>query len=100
MEENFNEYLDFFRNQTFGEKQNIVFEHLQILSEFTSGICKELDIPNEEFSNNMQDLNKENLTNDDFAEKLIILINSIQNSICNYSNRVSDLLDNSVDEDS
>ena len=39
------------------------------------------------------DLKKDNYTEDDFAEAIIVLINSIQNSICDYSNGISNLLD-------
>lgn len=92
--ENFEEYMSFFKTQSLKEKQSIIYEQLQMLAGFTNNMCKELNVPNELLINReLLDLKSENYTEDDFAEAIIVLINSIQNSICDYSNGLSDLLD-------
>lgn len=94
MIEDINEYMIFFKQQTLKEKQSIVYEQLQLLAGFTNSLCQELNIPNKPILNReILDLKKDNYTEDDFAEAIIVLINSIQNSICDYSNGISDLLD-------
>ena len=94
MNEDINEYMTFFKEQTLKEKQSIIYEQLQMLAGFTNNLCKELNIPNELIlDREILDLKKENYTEDDFAEAIIVLINSIQNSVCDYSNGISDLLD-------
>ncbi len=94
MNEDINEYMKFFKEQTLKEKQSIIYEQLQILAGFTNKLCKELNISNELILNReVLDLKKDNYTEDDFAEAIIVLINSIQNSICDYSNGITDLLD-------
>lgn len=94
MIEDINEYMIFFKQQTLKEKQSIVYEQLQLLTGFTNSLCQELNIPNKPILNReILDLKKDNYTEDDFAEAIIVLINSIQNSICDYSNGISDLLD-------
>lgn len=94
MNEDINEYMTFFKEQTLKEKQSIIYEQLQMLAGFTNNLCKELNIPNEPILNReILDLKKDNYTEDDFAEAIIVLINSIQNSVCDYSNGISDLLD-------
>lgn len=94
MNEDINEYMIFFKQQTLKEKQSIVYEQLQLLTSFTNSLCQELNIPNKPILNReILDLKKDNYTEDDFAEAIIVLINSIQNSICDYSNGISDLLD-------
>jgi hypothetical protein len=94
MIEDFNEYMKNFKDYPLKEKQSIVYEQLQMLASFTNSLCKELNIPNEILMNReLLDLKKENYTEDDFAEAIIVLINSIQNSICDYSGGISDLLD-------
>ena len=93
MEENINEYMEFFKSQPLAEKQSIIYEQLQLLASLTNNMCKELDIPNELILNKeLLDLKKEDYTEDDFAEAIIVLINSIQNSICDYSNGIMTLL--------
>lgn len=94
MKEDINEYMKFFKEQSLKEKQNIIYEQLQMLVGFTNNLCKELDIENEIIINReLLDLKKDDYTEDDFAEAIIVFINSIQNSICDYSSGVSDLLD-------
>ena len=94
MQEDFNEYMEFFKSQPLKEKQNIVIEQLKMLMGLTNTMCKELNVDNEILLNKeIADLNKDNYTEDDFAEALIVYINSIQNSLCDFSNRLSDIAD-------
>lgn len=94
MTENIEEYMTFFKSQTLKEKQGIIYEQLQLLAGLTNKMCKELNIPNEVILNKeLLDLKDTNYTEDDFAEAIVVLISSIQNSICDYSNGVSELLD-------
>lgn len=93
MNENFDEYMNFFKEQPLKEKQKIIYEQLQMLTGLTNNMCKELEIPNEPILNKeLLDLKNNNYTEDDFAEAIIVLINSVQNSICDYSNGISNLL--------
>ncbi len=94
MQEDFNEYMEFFKGQPLKEKQSIVIEQLKMLMGLTNTMCKELNVDNEMLLNKeITDLNKYNYTEDDFAEALIVYINSIQNSLCDFSNRLSDIAD-------
>ena len=94
MEENINDYIKYFKEQTLKEKQSIIYEQLQVLMGLTNSLCKELNIKNEPILNKeILDLKNKNYSEDDFAEAIIVLINSIQNSICDYANGISMLLD-------
>ncbi len=94
MDQDFNEYINNFKEKSLKEKQSIVYDQLKMLAEFSNKLCKELEIPNEILLNKeLLDLTKEDYTEDDFAEALIVLINSIQNSISDYTLGISDLLD-------
>lgn len=94
MKEDINEYMQFFKEQSLKEKQSIIYKQLQMLAGFTNNLCKEIDVKNDVIVNReLLDLKDDNYTEDDFAEAIIVLINSIQNSICDYSSGVSDLLD-------
>lgn len=94
MKEDINEYMTFFKDKSLKEKQSIIYEQLQMLAGFTNNLCEELDIKNDIIMNReLLDLKKDDYTEDDFAEAIIVLINSIQNSICDYSSGISDILD-------
>lgn len=94
MKENIDEYMIFFKKQGLKEKQSIIYEQLQILARFTNDLCKNINVSNELILNKeILDLKKESYTEDDFTEAIIALINSIQNSICDYSNGITNLLD-------
>ncbi len=95
MQEDFNEYMTFFKSQPLKEKQSIIIEQLKMLMGLTNTMCKELDVNNEILLNKeVADLNNDNYTEDDFAEALIVYINSIQNSLCDFSDKLSDMADN------
>ncbi len=94
MNEDINEYMTFFKEQNLKEKQSIIYEQLQILTGLTNNLCNKLNISNEPILNKeILDLKNNNYSQDDFAEAIIVFIISIQNSICDYSNGISDLLD-------
>ncbi len=95
MQEDFNSYMEFFKSQPLKEKQSIVIEQLKMLAGLTNNMCKELDVNNELLLNKeIVDLNNGDYTEDDFAEALIVYINSIQNSLCDFSNKLSDVAEN------
>lgn len=97
--ENFDEYMKFFKNQSLKEKQNIIYEQLRMLAALTNNMCKEIEVDNEIIINKeLLDLKNKNYTEDDFAEALIVLINSIQNSICDYTLGINSLLDKSLSD--
>lgn len=92
--ENFNEYMEYFKKQPLKVKQDIIFVQMKRLAGFTNNLCEELGIETEMIINReLIDLNKEYYTEDDFAEAIIVLVNSIQNSICDISNGLADLAD-------
>lgn len=98
MTEDINKYMNYFKEQPLKEKQKIIYEQLQLLASFTNNLCKELEIPNEIIVNReLLDLKKEDYTEEDFAEAIIVLINSVQNSVCDYANGITTLLDR-IDE--
>lgn len=93
MPEDFNFYMERFKKNSLKEKQKIIYNQLKMLTALTNNLCKNLNIPNNIILNKeLLDLEKENYTEDDFAEAIIVYINSIQNSICDYSLEVSKIL--------
>ena len=97
--ENFNEYMNSFKSLSLKEKQSVVLDQLQILAGFTNNLCKEIKVNNEAIIHReLVDVKHENYTEDDFVEAVIVYVNSIQNSICDYASGITDLLDSISEE--
>lgn len=95
IKEDFNEYMEFFKQQTLKEKQSIIFEQMKMILSLADNLCNEVGIKSELILNKeMLDLNNLEYTEDDFAEAIIVLVNSIQNSICDLSNGLVELVNN------
>lgn len=91
---NYEEYMEFFKSQSLKEKQSIIIEQLKMLASFSQKMCEEFKIQNELIINReLLDLNSEKYTEDDFAEAVITYVNSIQNSLSDYNIGMTDLFD-------
>ena len=92
--ENFEEYMNFFKSQSLKDKQKIIYDQLKLLSGFTNKLCETSGIENKIITNKeLLDFENNNYTEDDFAEAIIVFINSIQNSICDFSSGMADIVD-------
>ena len=95
MEEDFNEYMVYFKGLPLKEKQGIIIDQLKMLTSLTNKMCEEIGTKNEMIiTNDINDVNKDNYSEDDFAEAVITLVNSIQNSICDFSLILQEIKDN------
>lgn len=91
---NFDEYMEFFKGLPLKEKQSIILDQLKMITSFSNQMCKEFDIPNEVLLNSeLLDTEKEDYTEDDFAEAVIVYVNSIQNSLSDYNIGISDMFE-------
>ena len=89
---NFDEYISNFKQMSLKEKQEIVIEELKVLSSLSNKMCEEIGASNELLVNKeLLDLNKKNYSEDDFAEASIVYIESIKESLCTFSNALSDI---------
>ena len=89
---NFDEYISNFKQMSLKEKQEIVIEELKVLSSLSNKMCEEIGASNELLVNKeLLDLNKKDYSEDDFAEASIVYIESIIDSLCPFSNALSDI---------
>jgi len=95
MKEDFNEYMIYFKGLPLKEKQGIVIDQLKMLTTLTNKMCKEIEVPNEMIiTKDITDVLQNDYTQDDFAEAVITLVNSIQNSICDFNLKLSEISEN------
>lgn len=93
IEKEFEEYLNKYKILSLKEKQNVVIEQLKMLSVLTNQMCTNLNVKNEILlSKELVDLKNENYTEDDFSEAILTLVNSIQNSLCDFNLKLVDIM--------
>ena len=96
----FNDYMEKYKELSLKEKQQIMIKQLKLLASFSNTLCKEIGIDNEMILNKeIIDVEKENYTEDDFAEAGIVLVNSIQNSICDFHLKFSDIIEDRMKQE-
>lgn len=95
----FNSYIEEVKSKSLKEKQKIVIDKLTALTVLTNKMCNELEIENNIIYNKeLDDLKKEEYTEDDFAEAVLVFINSMQNSLYDFNDHLTEVLENIADE--
>ena len=88
MKEDFNEYMTYYKGLPLKEKQGIIIDQLKMLEILTNKMCSEIGVSSERI------FNTENSSEEDFNDTVITLINSIQNSICDFNLKLKEINDN------
>ena len=94
MEDNFEQYMDYYKKLPLKNKQKIALNQLKMLSQMTNKMCNELNINNEIImTQELIEVSKEEYIEDEYSNALIVLINSIQNSLCDFDIKLTELLE-------
>lgn len=81
--ENFNEYMEYYKQQATDEKKEMLLHELKTLAVVTNQACLSLGVNNELLINReLIDLNKKEQTEDDFLEAEMVYLCSIKDSFC------------------
>ena len=76
------------------EKQGIIIDQLKMLTTLTNRMCKEIGAPNEMIvTRDVSKVGGEDYSADEFADAIITLINSIQDSICDFDIKLQEIND-------
>ena len=95
MNEDFEKYMASFKELPLKEKQTIALEQLKALSILTKKMCDEIGVPNQILlSSELIDVMKSDYTEDDFVEAVVALVSSVQNSINDFSLKLTDISEN------
>lgn len=93
MREEFNKYIENYKNLPLKQKQQIAFDQLKMLAVATHTLCKEINAENEMLINEeLTDVEKGHYSEEDFAEAVLVLTNSIQNSISDFHLKLSEII--------
>ncbi len=95
MENNsFDLYIAKFKSFDKDEKREKLLEELKVLAALSNKMCLEVGLDNEILLNEeLSDLKKDDYTEDDYLEALMVLVCSIENSFADYNNGLIDILE-------
>ena len=91
----FNSFIEEYKDNTLMYKQQTIISELKELIAIFENLCSISNIEHELLINReILDINKEGYTQDDFAEAVVVLVSSIQNSICDFHIKFAEILEN------
>ena len=89
----FEKYIENFKTFSLQEKRNILLRQLKLLAGFADSVCKDIGADSQLLiSKELLNLNEDGCNEEEFIEAIVVLVNSIQNSICDFHIKLSDLL--------
>lgn len=89
----FNEYMEEFKKYSLEGKRNIALEQLKIIASLTNKMCEGINAKNEVIvTKNLLEAYETTATEEDFIEGIVVYTNSIQNSLCDFIDKMTTIL--------
>lgn len=92
--EEFKKYMEDFKSKSIDEKKAISLEQLKLIVSLTNTMCKEVGSKNELIiTEDLADVEKSSFTEEDFVEAVVVYSSSIQNSLCDFIDKFSEIIE-------
>ncbi len=92
--EDFNKYMEEFKGNSLEDKRKIALDQLKIIASLTNTMCEELGVNNNLIVTKDIIEAEKNVSEDDFVEAVVVYASSIQNSLCDFVDKMTDILEN------
>ena len=89
----FNEYFDEFKKDSLENKKKVALDQLKLIAALTNEMCKELNVDNEVIVNKDIIEATDDCSEEDFVEAVVVYASSIQNSLCDFADKLTDVLE-------
>ena len=97
--DNFNEYMEEFKTYSLEKKKKTALEQLKVIASLTNEMCNELGLNNELLITKDILEAHENINSEEkFAEGVVIYASSIQNSLCDFINKFTEVMEKKTGE--
>ncbi len=91
--EEFKEYMKEFKTYSLEDKRKTTLEQLKLIASLANKMCEEVGAKNEMFVTKDILEAEENLNSEeDYVEGVVVYANSIQNSLCDFIDKMTDIL--------
>ena len=89
----FNKYMEEFKKNSLEEKRKISLDQLKIIASLTNTMCNELGVKNDLIITKDVLEAEKNISEDDYVEAVVVYTSSIQNSLCDFIDKMSEILE-------
>ena len=89
----FNKYMEEFKKNSLEEKRKISLDQLKIIASLTNTMCNELGVKNDLIITKDVLEAEKNISEDDYVEAVVVYTSSIQNSLCDFIDKMSQILE-------
>ena len=96
--EDFNEYMEEFKKNSLDEKKSIALEQLKVIVSLVNKLCEEIGCNNKMIvTKDVIEANRQGCSEDDFVEGVVVYASSIQDSLCEFIDKMDEVLKNDRD---
>ncbi len=97
--DNFNEYMEEFKQNSLEEKRKIALEQLKILTSLTTTMCDEVNVKSEPIiTKDIVEAQNGNSSEEDFVEAVVVYASSIQQSLCDFVENMTKVMEKATRE--
>ena len=91
--EKFEKYMEEFKTYSLEDKKKTALDQLKIIASLTNTMCQELGVKNELIiTKDIVEAHENDSSEEDFVEGVVVYTSSIQNSLCDYIDKMTEML--------
>jgi hypothetical protein len=98
MQSEFDSYIESVKNKPLEEKQKLLFKQLTSIASLTNTMCRTIGLESHLLVNDeLMNLMKNEYTEDEYITALMALTSSIQESLCDFDDKISDIIEGTIE---
>ena len=89
-----NEYMEEFKTYSLEEKRKVALDQLKLIASLANLMCEKLNVKNEVIiTKDILEAHENTDSDDDFVEGIVVYANSIQESLCDFIEKMTTILE-------
>ena len=89
-----NEYMEEFKTYSLEEKRKVALDQLKLIASLANLMCEKLNVKNEVIiTKDILEAYENTDSDDDFVEGIVVYANSIQESLCDFIEKMTTILE-------
>ena len=94
-----NEYMEEFKTYSLEEKRKVALDQLKLIASLANLMCEKLNVKNEVIiTKDILEAHENTDSDDDFVEGIVVYANSIQESLCDFIDKMTTILEDKSKE--